>query len=87
MCGCAACSWPLAFHDRQVTAFSCATPIITTRPRPPLAAASISGLAISSLFSPLANRRTGMPFARANRCTSSSYALPIFLNAADDGIG
>src|SRR6266702_6500287 len=32
MCGCPACCWPLAFHDRQATAFSRAMPISTTRP-------------------------------------------------------
>src|SRR6266568_767341 len=32
MCGCPACCWPLAFHDRQATAFSWAMPISTTRP-------------------------------------------------------
>src|SRR5512144_1613136 len=62
MCGCAACSWPLAFQDRHTGAFSCASPINTTRPGPPSAAAlAISGRAICSLFSPLAKCRTGTP--------------------------
>ncbi len=43
------------------------------RPSPPsLLAASINGRAISSLFSPLANRRTGMPRALAHRYTSAT---------------
>jgi len=77
----------LAFHECQITAFSWAMPISATLPRPPAAAAaSISGRATSSLLSPLAKRRTGMPLASANPRTSASYAWPIFLNAADDGM-
>ena len=87
MCGCAAPRGPLAGQDRHAGAFSCAMPIRATLPAPPAAAASIYGRAISSFFSPLAKRRTGMPCAFANRCTSAVYASPIFPNAADDGIG
>ena len=66
MCGCAAPRWPRAGQDRHTDAFSCAMPISATLPAPPAAAASIYGRAISSSFSPLANRRTGMPCAFAN---------------------
>jgi hypothetical protein len=63
----------LAFHDRHTGVFSCAIPINTTRPSPPsLWAASISGREICSLFSPLANRRTGIAFAFAHRYTSAT---------------
>ena len=87
MCGCAACSWPLAFHDRHTGAFSCAIPISTTRPSPPAAAAaSISGRAICSLFCPLAKRITGTSFAFAQRWISATYASPSLPNAAEDGI-
>ncbi|MGH8990660.1 MAG: hypothetical protein ACRDZ7_03940 [Acidimicrobiia bacterium] len=34
------CSWPLAFHERQIDAFSWATPMSTTFPSPPSAAAA-----------------------------------------------
>lgn len=87
MCGCPAFSCPLAFHDRHTGAFSCAIPVSTTCPLPPRAAAApISGRAISSLFSPLANRRTGIPRASANRWIPAVYTSPIFPNAADDGM-
>src|SRR6185369_15898193 len=87
MCGCAACSWPLAFQDRHTRAFSCAIPINTTRPSPPSrSAASSNGRAVCSLFSPLANRRTGIPFFMAHRYTSATYPSPILPNAADDGV-
>jgi hypothetical protein len=63
----------LAFHDRHIGVFSCAIPISTTFPSPPSrAAASINGRAISSLFSPLANRRTGIAFFFAHRYTSAT---------------
>ena len=62
-------------------------PINTTRPSPPSrSAVLISGRAICSLFSPLANRRTGIAFFFAHRYTSATYASPILPNAADDGI-
>jgi hypothetical protein len=50
------------------------------------AAASISGRAIASLFSPLANRITGTPLALAQRWISATYPSPIFPNAAEEGI-
>jgi hypothetical protein len=77
----------LAFHDRHTGAFSCAIPINTTRPSPPAAAAaSINGAAMASLLCPFSNRITGTCCCLAHRCTSATYASPIFPNAADDGI-
>ena len=88
MCGCPAPRWPLAGQDRHADAFSCAMPIRATLPAPAAAATSIYGRAISSFFSPLAKRRTGMPCAFANLShLGRIYASPIFPNAADDGIG
>jgi len=81
MCGCATYFWPLPFQDRHTGVFSWAIPMST-----PLTAIAFSGLdqwtGISSLISPLAKRRTGIPFAFAHRYTLATYTSPILPNAA-----
>ena len=42
---------------------------------------------MASLLSPFPKWITGMSLTCAKRCTSRTYASPIFPNAADDGIG
>ncbi len=73
-------------HDRHADAFSWPTPISTTVPLPPAAAAaSRYGRAISSLLSPLAKRITGMAFSSAKFLIAFSYAFPTSPNALEEG--
>jgi hypothetical protein len=75
----------LPAQDRHAEAFSCPTPIMTTLPWPPAAAASRYGRAISSRSSPLAKRITGMAFFLAKFLIAVSYALPTSPKALEDG--